>query len=257
MTESSSHPVVQNQPKSTWVSGCAVTALVILFAILGIYNVVFVSLLAYIFSSAHMLSPVGIAILLIIAFDCLIYFFLVFRIKRQRWFISLALLAVVWLVLPFPLRSLINTATARVRVDGFAMGTTLPNGSYVLADRLIYQQNNPQRGDIVVLNSPLDPNLDLIKRVIGLPGETIAVTDGTMTINGSPLEETYITDPPLYNGKWIVPDGHFFVLGDNRNDSSDSHVWGFLPHENIIAKAVWIYYPLADFGKIDDVKFPP
>jgi signal peptidase I len=257
MTESSSPPGVQNPPKSSWVSGCTITALIILFAILGMYNVVFGSLIAYIFSSAHMLSPTNIATLLIIACDCFIYFFLVFRIKRQRWFISLALLAIVWLVLPFPLRSLINTATARVRIDGFAMGTTLSNGSYVLADRLVYQQNIPKRGDIVVLNSPLDLNQDLIKRVIGLPGETIAVTDGTVTINGNPLEEPYITAPPSYNGKWVVPDGQFFVLGDNRNDSLDSHVWGFLPRENIIAKAVWIYYPLADFGKIDDVNFPP
>jgi signal peptidase I len=257
MTESSSSPSIQNPPKSSWVSGCAVTALIILFAILGIYNLVFGSLIAYIFTSTHMLLPVNISILLIIAFECLIYFFLVFRVKRQRWFVSLALLALVWLVLPFPLRSLINTATARVRIDGFAMGASLPNGSYVLADRLVYQQNNPQRGDIVVLNSPMDPNQDLVKRVIGLPGETIAITDGTVTINGNPLEETYITDSPLYNGKWDVPDGNFFVLGDNRNDSLDSHVWGFLPRENIIAKAAWIYYPLADFGEIDDVNFPP
>jgi signal peptidase I len=257
MKESSSPPVVQNPPKSSWVSGCVVTALITLFAILGIYNVVFGSLIAYIFSSTHMLSPANIAILLIIACACLIYFFLVFRIKRQHWFISLALLAVVWLVLPFPLRSLINAATARVRIDGFAMGTTLPNGSYVLADRRVYQQKEPQRGDIVVFSSPLDPNLDLIKRVIGLSGESIAVMDGTVTINGAPLEEPYITEPPMYNGMWVVPDGQFFVLGDNRNDSLDSHVWGFLLRENIIAKAVWIYYPLVDFGKIVDVKFPP
>ena len=234
-----------------------VTTLVILFAILGIYDLVFGSIIIYVFSSAGMFSPVSIAITLIIACDCFIYFFLVFRIKRQHWLISLALLAVVWLVLPLPLRSLINIATARVRVDGYAMGTSLPNGSYILADRLVYQQNDPQRGDIVIFSLPLDQKQDLIKRVIGLPGETIGVQDRTVTINGTPLEESYITEPLLYKGTWVVPEGQYFVLGDNRNDSRDSHQWGFLPHENIIAKAVWIYFPLDHFGKIDNVNFPP
>jgi len=257
MTTSSSLPVVQNPRKSSWFSGCMVTALVIFFAILGIYNLVFGSVIAYVFSSARMLSLFNIAIVLIIACDCFVYFFLTFRIKRQHWLISLALLAVVWLVLPLPLRSLINTATARVRIDGYAMGTTLPNGSYVLVDRLAYQQNDPQRGDIVIFRFPLDPKEDLIKRVIGLPGESIAVMDGMVTINGTSLEEPYITAPPLYNGTWVVPEGHFFVLGDNRNESKDSHQWGFLPRENIVAKAVWIYYPLDHFGKIVAVNFPP
>ncbi len=257
MTLPGSPPVAQNPPKSSWFSGCIVTALVILFAILGIYDLVFGSIIAYIFSSAHMLSLVNIAIVLIIACDCFIYLFLVFRIKRQRWLISLALLAVVWLVLPLPLRLLINISTARVQIDGFAMGTTLPNESYILADRRAYQKNDPQRGDIVVFSFPLDANQDSLKRVIGLPGETIVVKDGTVTINDTPLEEPYITAPPLYNGTWVVPEGHFFVLGDNRNDSRDSHQWGFLPRENIIAKAVWIYYPLAHFGQIDDFSFAP
>jgi signal peptidase I len=137
------------------------------------------------------------------------------------------------------------------------MGTTLPDGSYILADRLVYQQSEPQRDDIIIFRFPLDPREDLIKRVIGLPGESIAVKDGTVTINGTPLEEPYITAPPLYNGTWVVPEGQLFVLGDNRNDSRDSHQWGFLPRENIIAKAVWIYYPLDHFGKIVDVNFPP
>lgn len=255
MTTSSSSSVAQNPSKSSWLTGCAVTALVILFVILGIYNFVFGSIIAYVFSSAHMLSLVNIGIVLIIAFDCFIYFFLVFRVKRQRWFVSLALLAVVWLVLPLPLRFLINISTARVRVDGYAMGTTLPNKSYVLADRMAYQKNDPQRGDIILFS--LDSNHDLIKRVVGLPGESVTVKNGIITINGAPLKETYITDPPLYNGAWVVPEGQYFVLGDNRNDSKDSHQWGFLPRENIIAKAVWIYYPLANFGKIVDVTFPP
>ena len=257
MTTSGSTSVVQNLPKSSPLSGCLVTGLVILFAILGVYELVWGSIIAYVFSSAQILSLFNIGIVLIIVCECLIYFLLAFRIKRQHWLISLALLAVVWLVLPLSLRLMINISTARVRQDGYSMGTTLPDASYILADRLAYNQNDPQRGDIIVFSFPLDPNLDLIKRVIGLPGETIAVQDSTVTINGTPLEESYITGPPLYDGTWLVPEGQYFVLGDNRNDSRDSHQWGFLPRENIIAKAVWIYYPLDHFGKVDDGNFPP
>lgn len=257
MTTPSSPLAPQKPSKSPGLSGCVVTVLAIFFAILGIYDLVFGSVIAYVFSSAHMLSPLNIAIVLIIACDCLICFFLVFRIKRQHWLISLTLLTVVWLVLPLPLYLMINISTARVRNDGYSMGTTLLNESYILADRLAYHQNDPQRGDIVIFRFPLDPKQDLIKRVIGLPGETIAVKGGMVTINGTLLEEPYITESPLYNGTWVVPEGHFFVLGDNRNDSRDSHQWGFLPRENIVAKAVWIYYPLDHFGKIVDVNFPP
>ena len=103
----------------------------------------------------------------------------------------------------------------------------------------------------------MNPENDLIKRVIGLPGETITVQDGIVSVNGTPLEESYITEPPVYNVTWDVPEDQYFVLGDNRNDSRDSHQWRFLPRENIIAKAVWIYYPLGDFGKIDYGYFPP
>jgi hypothetical protein len=93
MTTSSPTPVVKNPPKSSWVSGCMVTTLVILFAILGIYNLIFGSAIAYVFSSARMLSPATLAIVLIIACDSLIYFFLAFRIKRQHWLIFLSIVS--------------------------------------------------------------------------------------------------------------------------------------------------------------------
>jgi len=257
MTTPASASIAQNPPNSSRVTGCIITALTSLFAIFGVYKLVSGFVVAYVFSSARMLSLVNVAIILIIACECFIYFLLVFRLKRQHWLISLASLAVVWFVLPLALLLLLNISTSRIRVDGYAMGTTLPNQSYLLVDRLAYKNNNPQRGDIVIFTFPLDPDQQLLKRVIGLPGETLAVQDGTVTIDGVPLEESYITEPPLYEGIWTVPEGQFFVLGDNRNDSRDSHQWGFLPHENIIAKAVWIYYPLEHFGKIADVNYSP
>ncbi|HSB66763.1 MAG TPA: S26 family signal peptidase, partial [Anaerolineales bacterium] len=152
MTTPSSPPAPQNTLKLSGFSSCVVTVLAIFLAVLGVYDLVFGSIIAYVFSSAHMLSPATIAIVLVMACDCLIYFFLAFRLKRQHWLISLALLAVVWFVLPFfPLNSLINTTTMRLRVDGYAMGATLPNGSYILANKQAYQQNEPQRGDVVIL----------------------------------------------------------------------------------------------------------
>jgi len=237
-------------PRPAWLSGC-ITIFAILFAIVGIWNLVFGLLIAYIFFSARMLSTANIVLLLIIAGDCLIYFILAFRLKRQYWLLSLILLAVVWLVLPLPTRFLINIATARLRIDGYAMEPTLPNASYVIANRQAYQWHPPQRGDVVVFTKPLNPPQDLIKRVIGLPGEKVTVREGQVMIDGVPLDEPYITEPPLYEGEWVVSEGHFFVLGDKRNDSRDSHQWGTLPQENIFAKVVWIYWPLSHFGKID------
>jgi signal peptidase I len=204
-----------------------------------------------------MLSLFNLGLLFVIICQCFIYFYLALRVRRQPWLLSLALVVVAGLVLPITLRLMLNISTARVRHDGYSMGITLPNGSYILADRLAYHRNDPQRGDIIVFSFPLNPDQELVKRVVGLPGETISVQDGIVSVNGSPLEETYITSAPLYNGRWEVPEGQYFVLGDNRNDSMDSHQWGFLPRENIIAKAVWIYFPVEHFGEIDNASFPP
>jgi len=137
----------------------------------------------------------------------------------------------------------INAISARVRVDGFSMIPTLQNGEYVLVSRLSYKFSIPERGDIIVFSFPVDESQDLIKRVIGLPGETVSIQQNQVLIDGVPLEEPYIAQSPLYSGTWTVSEGELFVLGDNRNDSKDSHQWGLLPMENIIGKALIIYWP--------------
>lgn len=137
----------------------------------------------------------------------------------------------------------INAISARVRVDGLSMNPTLQNGEYVLVSRLAYKTGEPQRGDIIVFSFPIDQRQDLIKRVIGLPGETITIRNSEVFINGMKLEEPYIAQEPVYSGEWAVGEGQLFVLGDNRNDSKDSHQWGLLPRENIIGKALLIYWP--------------
>jgi signal peptidase I len=137
----------------------------------------------------------------------------------------------------------INAISARVRVDGFSMVPTLQDGEYILVSKLSYKTGVPARGDIIVFSLPTDQRQDLIKRVIGLPGETVNIQNGTVSINGNILTETYIAQEPQYNGEWTVPDGQLFVLGDNRNNSKDSHQWRFLPMENVIGKAIIIYWP--------------
>ncbi len=145
----------------------------------------------------------------------------------------------------------INAVSARVRVDGFSMNPTLQDGEYVLVNRLAYTLGAPARGDIIVFSFPMDERQDLIKRVIGLPGETVTIRDGKVMINGVLLSESYIAQKPVYNGAWTVQDGQLFVLGDNRNDSKDSHQWGLLPVENVIGKAVLIYWPPPDWKLIN------
>ena len=145
----------------------------------------------------------------------------------------------------------INAVSARVRVDGFSMRPTLQDGEYILVNKLAYKTGEPHRGDIVVFIFPVNPQEDLIKRVIGLPGESVAVHNGVVTVNGAPLAEPYIASPPAYDGDWIVPVGQLFVLGDNRNDSRDSHQWGLLPIENVIGRAVLIYWPPEEWQVIN------
>ncbi len=137
----------------------------------------------------------------------------------------------------------INAISARVRVDGFSMRPTLQDGEFVLVSKLNYKFGSVERGDIIVFHYPMNPDQELIKRVIGLPGDHIKVQDGVVSVNKQKLDEPYIAATPLYAGDWDVPDGELFVLGDNRNDSSDSHSWGFLPLENVVGKAVVIYWP--------------
>jgi len=88
---------------------------------------------------------------------------------------------------------------------------------------------------------------DYIKRIIGLPGDIVTVKNKSVYINDVPISEMYIADPPDYTGEWTVPEGNLFVLGDNRNNSADSHAWGFVPEQNVLGKALVIYWPFQNW----------
>jgi signal peptidase I len=136
------------------------------------------------------------------------------------------------------------------------MVPTLQDGEYVLVSKLSYKLGEPHHGDIIVFKYPGEPPQDLIKRIIGLPGDSVQVSGLVVYVNGQPLDEPYIAAAPIYQGNWQVPDGFLFVLGDNRNDSSDSHAWGLLPVGNVIGKAILIYWPPPEWKVIShyDIK---
>jgi signal peptidase I len=139
---------------------------------------------------------------------------------------------------------IIDSVVGRVRVQKISMEPTLMPGEILLVNKLEYKFGEIERGDIVTFHYPLDPSLDYVKRVIGLPGDSVIVRDSQVWVNDHRLYEPYISAPPEYEGAWKVPEGNLFVLGDNRNPSADSHVWGFVPVENLIGKAFAVYWPV-------------
>lgn len=144
----------------------------------------------------------------------------------------------------------VNLITARIRVEGSSMEPSLHNGEFVVINRLAYRWENVERGDIVVFHYPLDPERRFIKRIVGLPGDEVRVLDGEVFVNGDLLDEPYLAADPRYEGQWLVESGSVFVLGDNRNNSSDSQNWGNLPETDIIGKAILIYWPLEELSII-------
>jgi len=144
----------------------------------------------------------------------------------------------------------INQISARIRVDGFSMEPSMHSGEFVIVNKLAYKIGSPQPGDIIVFHPPRDPQEEYIKRVIGLPGDQVVIADGRVQVNGQGLDEPYILQPPRYSSSWNVPEGQLFVLGDNRNNSSDSHNWGPVPITDVIGKALFVYWPPENWGPV-------
>ncbi|MTI14115.1 signal peptidase I [Sansalvadorimonas verongulae] len=179
------------------------------------------------------------------------------------------------------------------QIPSGSMLPTLEVGDFILVNKhsyglrlpvvgtKIFSVNDPQRGDVMVFKEPANPNINFIKRVIGLPGDTIRYMNKTLTVNGERVPESFVAerlddyDPrfggrPVYRiydetiggvtheirkdmmipnrraeGEWVVPEGKYFVMGDNRDRSNDSRFWGFVPDENVVGKAVyiWMHWP--------------
>jgi signal peptidase I len=141
-----------------------------------------------------------------------------------------------------------------VEVPTGSMENTIKIGDRIVTSRLSYLSKDPQRGDIVVFPYPDDEELDYIKRIIGLPGETIEGKDGLVYIDGEPLEEPYVTEALDSDfGPYEVPKDSYFMMGDNRNNSQDSRYWEnkFLSRDKIEGKAIIKYPKLHWFGSVD------
>jgi signal peptidase I len=152
---------------------------------------------------------------------------------------------------------IINTLTGRYQVHGQSMVPSLQEGQYLIASKIAYWLHEPARGDVIVLHPPNNSGgIPYIKRVIGLPGDVIEVRENRVWVNGVALNEPYINVQPTYTGNWIIDEGTVFVLGDNRNDSSDSHTWGLLPDAQILGKAFFSYWPPERWGTIPHYSFP-
>jgi signal peptidase I len=156
-------------------------------------------------------------------------------------------------------------ALLRLTVQSYTvvMSSMEPNfvqGECIMVNKVCYRSSGPQRGQVIVFNPP-PPNDEsrypFIKRVIGLPGDTVEIKDGKVFLNGIALQEEYIMAPPNYTMSPIeVPDNEYFVLGDNRNNSSDSHTGWTVPRDNIIGKAWFVYWPPSRCGVVKHYGYP-
>jgi signal peptidase I len=146
------------------------------------------------------------------------------------------------------------------QVKGASMEPTFQSGDYIITSKITYKFKKMERGDVVVFNSPKNPNIEYIKRIIGLPGDKVMVKDGEVYVNDQILPETYIsTKTNLWEGGFlkegepiIVPDNYLFVMGDNRPRSSDSREFGPIPISSIVGKVIYRYFPPNKVGFINN-----
>jgi len=155
------------------------------------------------------------------------------------------------LLLSVVLFFIINAVSARIRIDGSSMEPNFHHDEFVIVSKVNYRIGEPERGDVVVFDFPRNITQEYIKRVIGLPGEEIQIKDGQVFVNGVALTEPYLKMEPRYEGEWLVPENELFVLGDNRNNSSDSHNWGMVPMENVVGEALLVYWPPSSWGLVN------
>lgn len=169
-----------------------------------------------------------------------IYYFLLDTV--QTFLIAAAVFLVIYVFLFRPFE-----------VKGESMYPNFYDKEYVLTNLIALRFQNPVRGDVIVFKAPPDPEKDYIKRIIGMPGDTISIKDGVIYVNGTTLDESSYIKPDvktypgafLSEGKTVkVPEKEYFVLGDNRLYSSDSREWGFVTKDAIIGDSMFVYWPL-------------
>ena len=148
-------------------------------------------------------------------------------------------------------------------VKGSSMEPSFLNNQYIITDKISYRFGDPQRGDVIIFKAPVNPDVDYIKRIIGLPGDKVMITKGKVFINGKMISELYLADlTPIFPNGFVqdgveidVPQEHYFVMGDNRPHSSDSREFGPISKKLIIGRAIFRYWPVNDIGVIPHVNY--
>jgi signal peptidase I len=142
----------------------------------------------------------------------------------------------------------INQAVQNYDVEGPSMEPSLHTQERIMVDKVSYRFHDPHRGDVIVFTAPPHPTMNYVKRVIAVPGDTITIKGTSVIVDGKTLDEPYVSSryqgnpyPPVLS--LVVPPGDYYVLGDDRANSSDSRDWGFVPRKNIIGRAALIYWP--------------
>ncbi len=148
------------------------------------------------------------------------------------------------------------------KIKGDSMQPNFPNEEYLLTDKVSYRFGEPERGDVVVFEAPHGDGDEFIKRIIGLPGETISVKSGKIYVNNRMLEEPYLNNIYTSSGTFLkegagvtVPEGEYCVLGDNRPRSSDSRAFGFITEDKITGRAWLVYWPPKSVGIVSEVDY--
>ncbi len=139
------------------------------------------------------------------------------------------------------------------RIQGHAMEPTLADQDRVLVRKSAYRTRDPRKGEIVMLLYPLDPRRSFVKRIVAEPGDHVHIVDGTVQVNGSATDDSFIPAQNHSHETWgprVVPDGYYFVMGDWRNNSSDSRHWGFVPKNYIVGRVEYRWWPLARAGGV-------
>lgn len=135
------------------------------------------------------------------------------------------------------------------RVEGRSMAPTLEDQDRLIVNKLVYRIADPRRGDIVMLYYPLDPDKSFVKRVIAEENDTVRIVDGRVYVNDVPLHDDYVPDDYRSHDDWgpqVIPEGYYFVMGDHRNNSSDSRHWGMVPKKYIIGKVQIRWWPVPE-----------
>ncbi|MBW6441990.1 signal peptidase I [Patescibacteria group bacterium] len=148
-------------------------------------------------------------------------------------------------------------------VTGDSMTPSYQNGEQLIAEKISIKLSNLQRGDVIIFRSPLDKNRLLVKRLIGFPGDKLQIMDGSVYINGEMLNEKYLSETTITEGKRIleenfeykIPADSYVVMGDNREQSTDSREWGYIKTEYMIGRAILVYYPLKNLRFVESIKY--